>query len=65
MSVCMDKHTRLEGSGGMLPHKNFEKLRDALRLLLRPFRDRSRAVVDMWSAEYYIQFSPLSCMDIY
>ena len=50
----MHKPARLGGSGGMLPG-NFFKL-DAMRLLLRPFWDRSRAVVAAWLAEYCIQF---------
>ena len=39
---------------------------DALRLLLRPFWDRSRAIVATQSAEYCIQFSPVSypCVDV-
>ena len=44
-------HARLGGSGGMTPRKL-----DALRLLLRPFWDRSRAVVATCLAEYCIQF---------
>ena len=48
----MHEHTRLEGSGGMLPHgKN--------RCSGIAFQDRSRAVVAMWSAEYRIQFLPV------
>jgi len=39
----------------MLPQEIFLKL-DALRLLLRPFWDKSRAVVATWLAEYCIQF---------
>ena len=42
--VYVHKRSRLGGSGGMVPQKIFLKL-DALRLLLRPFWDRSRAVV--------------------
>ena len=37
----------------MLPQEN------ALRLLPRPFCDRSRAVVATWIAEYCIQFLPV------
>ena len=48
------KHERLGGSGGMFPQKNFKL--DALILLLRPFWDRSRAIVATWLAEYCIQF---------
>ena len=46
--VCMHKHARLGGSGGMLP----QEILDALR----PFWDRSRAVVATWLTEYCIQF---------
>ena len=42
--VYRHKHLRLGGSGDMLPQEIFLKL-DVLRLLLRPFWDRSRAVV--------------------
>ena len=49
--VCM--HTR--GVWGHGPPGKFLKL-DALRLLPRPFWDRSRAVVATWLAEYCIQF---------
>ena len=42
MYICI-KHVRLGGSGGMRPRKL-----DALRLLLRPFWDQSRAVVATW-----------------
>ena len=45
-----DKHARLGGSGGISPTKL-----DALRLLPRPFWDRSRAVVATWLDEYCIQ----------
>ena len=55
LSVCMHKHARLGGSGGMLP----QEILDALRLLLRPFWDRSRALVATWLVEYCIQF--LAC----
>ena len=40
--VYIPKHTRLGGLGVCSPRKFFEL--DALRLLLRPFWDRSRAV---------------------
>ena len=55
VNVYMHKHARLGGSGGMLSQKIFYKL-DALRLLLRPFWDRNRAVVAIWIAEYCIRF---------
>ena len=42
------KHARLGGSGGMLPQ-------EVLKLLLRPFWNRSRAAVATWLAEYCIQ----------
>ena len=42
--VCMYNDGRLGGSGGMLPQEIFWKS-DALRLLLRPFWDRSKAEV--------------------
>ena len=48
MYVCMHKHVRLGGSGGMLPQETFFLKLDALRLLLRPFWDRSRIVVATW-----------------
>ena len=52
MYVYMHNHARLGGSGGMHgPPGKFLKL-DALRLLLRPFWDRSRAVVVTWLAEH-------------
>ena len=51
MYVCMHKHARLGGSGDMLPPGKFYKL-DALRLLLGPFWDRSRAVVATWLSRY-------------
>ena len=38
------KYARLGGSGGLLPQEIILKL-GALRLLLRPFWDKSRAVV--------------------
>ena len=47
--VCMHKHARLGGSGGMLPLEIFHKL-DALRLLLRPFWDRSKTIVALYMA---------------
>ena len=50
-SVCMHKHARLWHA---LLGK-FQKW-DALRLLLRPFWDRSKAVVATWLAAYCIQF---------
>ena len=52
--VCMHKHARLGGIGGMLTQeicKNFLKLD-----VLRPFWDKNRAVVAVWLAEYCIQF---------
>ena len=49
------QHARLGGCGGMLPQEIFRKV-DALRLLLRPFWDKSRVVVAIWLAEYCIQF---------
>ena len=52
--VYMHKHARLGGSGGMPPQEIILKL-DALRLLLRPFWGRSRAIVAAWVAEYCIQ----------
>ena len=45
--IYMHKHKRLGGSGGMFPHEIFLKL-DSLRLLLRPFWNRNRAVVATW-----------------
>ena len=39
--VCMYKHVRLGGSGGMLP----QEVLVAQRLRLSPFCDRNRAVV--------------------
>ena len=53
MYACMHKHARVSGSGSMLPQ--CRKL-DALRLLLRPFLDKSRAVVATctWLAEYIV-----------
>ena len=53
MYACM--YACKAGGGGMLPQEIFSKL-DALRLLLRPFWDRSRAVVAAWLAEYCFQF---------
>ena len=53
------KHTRLGGSGGMLPQEIFKKL-DALRLLLRPFWDRNIAIIATWLAEYCIRFLPVA-----
>ena len=54
--MCMCACIRLERSGDMVPQEMFWKL-DAMRLLLRPFCDRIRAVVvDTWAAEYCIQF---------
>ena len=50
MYACINSKTR--GSGGMLPQKKS----DALRLLLRPFWNRSRIVVATWLAEYCIKF---------
>ena len=50
-SVCMHKHARLWHA---LLGK-FQKW-DALRLLLRPFWDRSKAVVATWLTTYCIQF---------
>ena len=41
--------------GACSPRKILGKL-DALRLLLRSFWDRSRAVVAIWLVEYCIQF---------
>ena len=46
--ACVYKHARVGESGGMLPQ---EKL-GALRLLLRPFFDRSSATV-AWFVEYF------------
>ena len=46
--VWMYNQARLEGSGGMLPQQIFSKL-EALRVLLRPFWDRSRAVVAVYA----------------
>ena len=43
------------GVMGHAPPENFYKLY-ALRLLLRPFWDRSRTVVAIWIAEYCIRF---------
>ena len=43
------------GGWGHGPPGNFRKL-DALRLLLRPFWDRSRAVVATWLAKFCIKF---------
>ena len=40
---------------GHAPPGKFQKL-DVLRLLLRPFWDRNRAIVATWLAEYCIQF---------
>ena len=51
MYVCMHKHARLVGSEGMLPQETFFLKFDALRLLLRPFWDRSRIVVATWLAD--------------
>ena len=49
-----DVHVHIErrmGSGGMLLHEFSEIIVvDALRLLLRPFWDKSRAVVPTWPA---------------
>ena len=45
---------KTRGVWGHAPPGNFEKL-DALRLLLRPFWDRSRAVAATWLAECCIQ----------
>ena len=42
--VWMYKHARLGGCRGMFPLEIYQKL-DALRLLLRPFWDRSRDIV--------------------
>ena len=50
MYACINSKTR--GSGGMLPQKKS----DALRLLLRPFWNRSRIVVATWLAGYCIKF---------
>ena len=51
MYVSMHKHARLGESRGMLPQETFFFLKfDALRLLLRPFWDRSRIVVATWLA---------------
>ena len=61
--VCVHKHARLAGSRGMLPQESFLKF-DALRLLLRPFWDRSRAVVATWFTEYFIQFFGCPCMHL-
>ena len=57
-----------EGAWGHAPPGNFLKL-DALRLLLtlllRPFWDRSRAVVATWPTEYCIQFLDAIWYNIY
>ena len=50
----MHKHDRLGGLGACSPME-FLKL-DALGLLLRPFWDRSKAVVATWLMEHCIQF---------
>ena len=50
--VSLHKLARLGGFGGMLPQEILKNYVDALRLLLRPFWDRSRAVVATWLAEY-------------
>ena len=57
MYACMHKHARVGGSGSMLPQ--CRKL-DDLRLLLRPFLDKSRAVVATctWLAEYIVFSCP-------
>ena len=56
MYVCMYKQAwKTRGVWGRAPPGNFKKL-DALRLLLRPFWGRSRAVVATWLTEYCIQF---------
>ena len=51
----MHKHARLGGSGGMLHQKIFRKI-DALRLLPRPFWNRSRIIVATWLADNCIKF---------
>ena len=58
MHVCMHKHPSVQhysGIWGHAPPGNFQKL-DSLRLLLRPFWDRSRAILATWLVEYCIQF---------
>ena len=55
---CMHKHARLGGpckTRGVWGHAPPGKL-DVLRLLLRPFWDRNRAIVATWLAEYCMQF---------
>ena len=47
------------GSGGILPQKL-----DALRLILRPFWDRSWVVVLTWLGVYCIQFFGCPCMHL-
>ena len=57
--VCMYNQAKLGGSGGMLPKQNFRYQMLCMRLLLKPFGDRSRAVVAVyttWLTEYCIQF---------
>jgi len=49
--VYMHKVARTRGVWGHAPPGN------ALRLLLRPLWDRSRAAVHGWLTEYWIQFS--------
>ena len=40
------------GGGGGMPHQEIFRNLDALRLLLRPFWDKHRAVVAVWLMEY-------------
>ena len=53
--ICMYEYATLGGSGGMLPQEIFLKL-GALRLLLRPSWDRSRAVVGTCSWSNALNF---------
>ena len=57
MYACKSRQAaRLGESGGMLPRKFLE-----MRLLLRPFWDRNRAVVATWLMEYCVPF----CLSMY